>query len=203
MLSHTMIDNARAIVEAWLPTYPTVSPWIDEGARAALRHSEDAWLATFDGLESLTKTQVRELITWKWRNRGPQLSRSQKEVDRNWDHVSGCITRALAEVDDNAAIDALRGPTGGIPDWQTAMASVVLAACRPKYYTIADSRALRTMMLLEGKSQRAIDKTNYFQRHHWDSYISNCRALGKELHVKLRDLDRAFWASAGRSSPAP
>jgi hypothetical protein len=57
------------------------------------------------------------------------------------------------------------------------------------------------MMLLEGKSQHSIDNTNYFQRHHWDGYLSTCRALREELHVRLRDLDRAFWASAGQVSP--
>jgi hypothetical protein len=202
MVSQTMIDRAHSIVEAWLPKYPTTSPWVDDVARAALRRSEDVWLAKFDGLDSLTKNQLDELITWKWRSRRPQLSRSQEGANDNWDHTSDCIARALAEAGANAAIDVLRGPTGGIRNWQTAMASVVLAVCRPEYYTIADSRALRTMMLLEGKSQRAIDNTNYFQRHYWDSYLITCRALRGELHVRLRDLDRAFWASAGQPFPA-
>jgi hypothetical protein len=64
--------------------------------------------------------------------------------------TSSCIERALAESDandDNAAVAALRGRTGGMPNWETAMASVVLAACRPGLYMVVDSRALRTLML--------------------------------------------------------
>ena len=44
------------------------------------------------------------------------------------------------------------------------MASVVLAACRPALYTIVDSRALHTMMLLEGQSPHEIRRIRWFPR---------------------------------------
>jgi hypothetical protein len=196
-----MIDTANSIVEVWLPRYPTVAPWVDDDARAALRRSEDSWLDKFSGLDSLTRAQVHELINWKWQGYRPQRSRAGAGLELDWDHARACIARALTEEDAGAAVDALRGATGGIPNWQTAMASVVLAACRPELYTVADSRALRTMMFLEGKSQRAIDTTNYFQRGYWDRYLDTCRELSRELQVRLRDLDRAFWAAAGLATP--
>jgi hypothetical protein len=132
------------------------------------------------------------------------VSKSRRGLDSDWSHVSSCIERALAEADadnDNAAVDALRGRTGGIPDWQTAMASVVLAACRPALYTVVDSRALRTLMLLEGRPTREIQKIGWFPPGRWPGYLGTCRELSAELKVSLRDLDRAFWAANGREKP--
>jgi hypothetical protein len=203
LLPEKMIYDAAFIVETWLPRYPSVRPWVVGEARATLRRSEDVWLARFTDLDSLTRAQVEELIDWKWQGYRPQRSRAIQGADRNWDHASGRIARALAEANAGTAIDTLRGPTGGIPNWQTAMASVVLAACRPERYTIADSRALRTMMLLEDEPSHAINNTRYFPRFRWESYLGICHELGRVLRVPLRDLDRAFWAAAGQRAPAP
>lgn len=123
--------------------------------------------------------------------------RASPPAGRLWCHASSCIEAALAQVDAASAVDALRGHARGIPNWQTAMASVVLAACRPKLYTVAESRALRTMMVLEGRPQAAIVSTRQFPRSRWEGYIAVCRELATELDVRLRDVDRAFWASAG------
>jgi len=201
-LPQEMVDGAALFVETWLPGYPAVRPWVDNEARAALRRSEDAWLAGFAGLNALMRTQVEELIDWKWQGYRPQHSRARQGVSHSWDHASDYIARALAEADAGEAVDALRGRTGGIPNWQTAMASVVLAACRPERYTIADSRALRTMMLLEGEPSHAINTTRYFPRSRWDGYLRTCQELGRVLQVPLRDLDRAFWAAAGQRARA-
>ena len=78
------------------------------------------------------------------------------------------FAKALAVGGVSLAVDALRGPTGGIPNWRTAMASVVLAACRPERYTIAHSGALRTMMCLEGQPSHVINNTRYFPRSRWE-----------------------------------
>lgn len=201
-----MFDRARNLVHQWLPCYPSLRPWIDDQARAALRHSEDDWLQKFAGLDALTRKQVRELIDWKWTANAARWSKSQHAVDDNddWSHASECIRTALAAAgsDDIAAVNALRGKTGGIPDWETAMASVVLAACRPAQYTVVDSRVLRTMMLLEGRSQSQIQKMGWFPPSRWPGYLGTCRNLSEELGVRLRDLDRAFWMAAGRDQPA-
>ena len=118
-------------------------------------------LDKFRGADSLTREQVRDLINWKWQGYPARRSQSWRGVDNDWSHASSCIEVALAKAgtDDNAAVDALRGRTGGIPNWQTAMASVVLAACRPALYTVVDSsRALHTLMFLEGDSRHQQSK---------------------------------------------
>ncbi len=183
-----MIDRARGLVDRWLPTYPYARPWIDDKARDARRCSEDGWLHSFRDANALTREQVRDLIDWKWAGYAARKSKSWRGVDADWDHASGCIARALAEAgaDDVAAVDALRGRSGGIPDWETAMASVVLAACRPTLYTVVDSRALRTMMLLEGRSPVEIDRTGWFPPGRWPGYLGTCRELRAELRVRLR-----------------
>ena len=198
-----MINRARSLVDRWLPTYPNFRPWVDEEARKSLRRSEDDWLDSFRDADRLTREQVRDLIDWKWVTTAARRSQSWRGVDADWDHASGCIGRALARAgaDDVAAVDALRENTGGIPNWQTAMASVVLAACRPGLYTVVDSRALHTMMLLEGRSPSKIGNIRMFPRDRWTGYLGTCRELSAELRVRLRDLDRAFWAANGREEP--
>jgi hypothetical protein len=199
-----MIDHARSLVDRWLPLYPNVRPWVDDKAREALRRSEDDWLDKFRDADSLTRQQVRDLINWKWGRYPAKRSNSWHGVDADWDHANGCIELALAKAgtDDVAAVDALRGKSGGIPNWATAMASVVLAACRPALYTVVDSRALHTLMLLEGRLPPEIRKVRMFPRGRWPSYLGTCRELSAELRVRLRDLDRAFWAADGREEPA-
>lgn len=198
-----MIDHARDLVDRWLPLYPDIRPWVDDKAREALRRSEDGWLDKFRGADSLTREQVRDLINWKWQGYPARRSQSWRGVDSDWTHASSCIEVALAKAgtDDNAAVDALRGRTGGIPNWQTAMASVVLAACRPALYTVVDRRALHTLMLLERRPPPTIQRIRMFPRDRWPGYLSTCRELTAELHTRLRDLDRAFWASDGREEP--
>src|SRR5581483_1507964 len=80
-------------------------------------------------------------------------------------------------------------------------ASVVLAACRPALYTIVDIRALHTMMLLEGQSPHEIRRIRWFPPGRWPGYLGICRELCAELRVRLRDLDRAFWAADGHEEP--
>lgn len=199
-----MIDHARNLVDRWLPLYPNIRPWVDGKARVALQRSEDGWLDKFRDADSLTREQVRELIDWKWQGYPARRRQSWRGVDNDWAHASNCIKLALAKAgaDDNAAVDALRGRTGGIPDWQTAMASVVLAVCRPALYTVVDSRALRTLMLLEERQpRRAMQRIRMFPRDRWPGYLGTCRELSAELRIRLRDLDRAFWAADGREEP--
>jgi hypothetical protein len=198
-----MIDHAHSLVDRWLSTYPNVRPWVDDKAREALRHSEDDWLDSFKGADILTREQVHDLIDWKWAANPARRSKSRRGVDAGWEHASDCITRALAYAgaDDIATVNALRGRSDGIPDWETAMASVVLAACRPALYTVVDSRALHTMMLLEGRSSTEIQRIRWFPPGCWLGYLHTCRELSAELRVRLRDLDRAFWTSDGREEP--
>jgi hypothetical protein len=198
-----MIVHARSLVDRWQPLYPNVRPWVDDKAREALRRSEDGWLDGFRDADSLTREQVDDLINWKWGGYPAKRSRSRRGVDANWRHANSCIELALARAgtDDDAAVDALRDKSGGIPHWETSMASVVLAACRPALYTVVDSRALHTLMLLEGRLPPEIHKIRMFPRGRWSGYLGTCRELSAELHVRLRDLDRAFWAADGHEEP--
>jgi hypothetical protein len=75
------------------------------------------------------------------------------------------------------------------------MASVVLAACRPALYTIVDSRALHTMMLLEGQSPPEIRSIRWFPPGRWPGYLA---FVNRSVNGTARD--RAEWPrhAAGR-----
>ncbi len=199
--THETTRRTAAIVEHWLPMYLS-QPWINEGARVALVRSEDAWLARFAGLNSLTHDGVNELLDWKWQRYAAKRQRSRRGVASDWGRAHGLIVQALAAVTPEEAIDALRWPTGGIPTWQTSTASVVLAACRPDRFTIADTRALKTVRLIQGAPQPMITSIKQFQRSSWIPYLNLCRDMSHALGIRLRDIDRAFWVSAGRRPPA-
>jgi hypothetical protein len=192
--------EAQAILKCWLPRYPVDVdgyPWVDFAANKARQASESKWLQGFAGLSVLTPDQVHELIGWKWSSRRPNLKKSIEGFESNRVHADTCIRAALQQTDSDTAVDALRGSTGGIPNWQCAMASVVLAACRPTEFTVADSRSLRTVMRLRGSSQEVIDSVRYFPRSKWSDYIVDCRDLSSRLRVSLRVLDQTLWAAAG------
>lgn len=120
-------------------------------------------------------------------------------------HTRSQLALTLAQTDDAAAIHLLRHPTGSIPSWQTAMASVVLAACQPDRCTVADNRALRTVMLLEGKQPHLISSTCHFPRSRWDGCLRTCRELHRPLRVLLQILDRVedCLPAAGRVATGP
>ena len=191
-----------ALVTKWLPRYPSVPlerPWVNAASDQACQAAEDAWLATFAGANSLTKNQVNDLISWKWSGYPPGLKRSRDGVSSDWRGAAQCIRAALKPgLSSTQAIDCLREESGGIEGWKTAMSSVVLAACRPKEYTVADSRALRTVLMIGGAPKRSIDRIGWFPPARWTSYLATCLALSHQTGFSLRKLDRAFWASKGR-----
>jgi hypothetical protein len=200
-LEAAFIATAGAFVHYWAPRYPSAGPWIDDGAKQAIREAEDAWLCRFAGKIHLTRNDVSELIDWKWQGYAAKRSRSHKGVDADWTHAERRIRSALIEDDLEAAVDELRGTTGGIPQWQCAMSSVVLTACHPNEFTVVDSYSLRSMMLLEGKSLVEINRMTYFDRRFWPKYIRTCRDLTDALSISLRTLDRALVTSRGRPAP--
>jgi hypothetical protein len=169
MLPQTMILNAQTVLETWLPTYPRMVPWVDDTARAELRRSEDAWLETFTGLGNLARLQVGDLINWKWNGYPARRAKSQAGVDEDWQHADTCIRAALSATNPSAAVDALCSRQSGIPNWRPAMSSVVLAACRPDQYSVADSRALKTVMMLKGRPPAVVARIRQFHRSQWES----------------------------------
>ncbi len=81
---------------------------------------------------------------------------------------------------------------GGIYRLGPAMSSVILAACRPDRFTVADSRALSTL--------RALGRTPPgppgFRINDWPSYLDACQILAPQGGLSLRQVDRALWAGA-------
>jgi hypothetical protein len=79
-----MLQRTEALWTMWLPRYsssPDDRPWVDCAANAALQAAEDNWLRRFDGAESPSKTQVDELIRWKWGRYPPGMAGGRKPSD--------------------------------------------------------------------------------------------------------------------------
>jgi hypothetical protein len=102
------------------------------------------------------------------------------------------IRKALITSDDHEALATMANSGGGIYRLGPAMSSVILAACRPDRFTVADSRALSTL--------RALGRTPPgppgFRINDWPPYLDACQILAPQGGLSLRQVDRALWAGA-------
>jgi hypothetical protein len=183
-------DVICSYLRRWLKAYPSDSPWIDSTATAACRSAEDSWLDQFDGRHSLRRSEVVELVEWKFVAANRRLQ-AMTPVNGSWHLVDTSIRWAIHHNNDLAALDALLN----IPGWGAAMASAILTATRPCKYTVGDIRALNTLDhlgLMPGVAGQN------FGRQHWLPYLDVCRNLSQQCSISLRDVDRALWAAKGR-----
>ena len=108
-----------------------------------------------------------------------------------WDGRDGApgatnlVRRALATRDDYEALATMATGAGGIYRFGPAMSSVVLAACRPERFTVADSRALKTLRRL-----------GLMPSGPPGFRLSACRTLAGQWGLSLGQVDRALWVGA-------
>jgi hypothetical protein len=189
----------RSQIAAWRDRFP--NPSADPDANAAARLADDAQLARFAGLDSLTLPQVKELIGWKFGSMAHRRARALDGLeDTGWNGPAGAravIRGALAADDDFEALDRIAGPAG-IHRFGPAMGSTILAACRPDRFTVADVNALAALRSLD----RMPPGPPTFRLKDWLGYLGACRALAKTCRMSLRDVDRALWV-AGATMARP
>jgi hypothetical protein len=180
---------------AWSGQYPVPSAPAERND--ADRLGEDKFLARFAGLAALDRDQVADLVGWKFQGMAHRRALALRGIspERWGDHdgVPGAATlirTALASNDDYQALATMAD--GGIYRFGPAMSSVILAACQPQRFTVADSRALKTLRRLElmpsGPPRFRLDD--------WLPYLTACRTLARTCGVSLRQVDRALWVGA-------
>lgn len=190
---------------AWSARYP--DPKATAKQNAAYRAAEDNKLKQFSGLDALTRAQVKELIDWKFQSMPHRKARAQRAITvARWSGRRGSpgteefINQALAAKDDYEALQVISIPGGGVYGFGPAMGSAILAACRPKRFTVADTRALRTLRALKLIPMGPPS----FRMQDWQGYLSVCRELAKSCRISLRNVDRALWvAGADPTLPNP
>ena len=184
-------------IATWLEHYP--DPHASAEENAARRVAEDSWLAGFAGLDELSRSQVEELVSWKFQSMPHRRAQAMKGITpQRWNN-RGCsagaadlIRQALANEDDYQALAIIAVSGSGIYRFGPAMGSVLLAACRPGKFTIADSRALKALRALGLMP----DGHPSFQMDDWRPYLNACRDLAVRCGTSLRDIDRALWIAA-------
>jgi hypothetical protein len=126
-------------LRGWCGLYP--NPLARTEENAAARAGEDQRLGRFAGLGALDREQIIELIGWKFQSMAHRKALAMRGVSlERWggkDGAAELIRRAVASGDDDQALATVCG----IDRFGPAMGSVVLAACRPDRFTVADSRA--------------------------------------------------------------
>lgn len=193
-------DLCRELV-AWSTLYPVPSAPAERNHAA--RVDEDRFLARFTGLAALDRDQAAELVGWKFQGMAHRKALALRGISpERWEDHDGVpgaaavIRTALASSDDYQALAAMAG-IGGIYRFGPAMSSVILAACKPRRFTVADSRALKTLRRLglmpPGPASFRLDD--------WLPYLTACRTLTRTCGLSLRQLDRALWV--GASDPLP
>ena len=177
-------------LRAWRELYP--DPSAPSRRNAAARDGDDSRLGRFAGLVALERDQVIELIGWKFGSMAHRRALAMRGVaPEHWEGRAGAaslIRDALAESDDGNALATVCG----IYRFGPAMGSVILAACRPSRFTIADSRALKTLRTL-GRMPAGPPS---FRLADWLPYLDACRGLAATCGMSLRDVDRALWVAA-------
>jgi hypothetical protein len=174
----------------WCELYP--KPLARTEENAAARADEDKRLGRFAGLDALDREQIIELIGWKFQSMAHRKVLAMRGVSlERWggkDGAAELIRRALANGDDDQALATVCG----IDRFGPAMGSVVLAACRPDRFTVADSNALKA---LRGLGLMPAGPPG-FRPGDWLPYLMACRSLARRCGMSLRDVDRALWVAA-------
>jgi len=177
-------------LRSWCQLYP--DPSAPAERNAAARAQEDERLGRFAELEVLNRDQVVALINWKFQSMAHRRALAMRGISQErWtgkDGAAELIRRGLASSDDTAALAAVCD----IYRFGPAMGSVVLAACRPKRFTVADWRALKALRLLK----RMPDGPREFRQDDWLPYLHACRTLSDVCCLSLRNVDRALWVAA-------
>jgi len=191
---------------SWLNRYPFDQGWADDDANFACRRSEAAWLLSLRPKRGLAaQDDMEQLVRWKFEWRAAQILPLAAVTGDQYRHtaevVKNAITYAADHSDDDAsAMNAICSIKGfGVP-----MASVFLALCFPDRFTIADSRARRT--LRERCGYPAGPQS--FTRDDWPPYLAACRKILDECRASgvlprlegewtLRSVDQALWAANG------
>jgi hypothetical protein len=182
---------------AWSRQYPAPSASAEQNYAA--RMDEDAFLARFAGLAELDRDQATELVGWKFQGMAHRKALALRGITpERWDDhddlpgAAAVIRSALASDDDYRALATMASGTGGIYGFGPAMSSVILAACQPQRFTVADWRALNTVRQLGLMSPGPAR----FRLQDWLPYLTACRKLAQTCGLSLRQVDRALWVTA-------
>lgn len=192
----------RTFLRRWRRRYPQPAPWADDRANKQARRSEAAWLAQFEGRRSLKRREVKALVRWRFQGDDAEQALAMEGVEDavRWGHARRCVKRALEATSPTDALDCLLADSGGIPGWRPAMASGLLAACRPDRYAVVDVRALRA---LGGLGAMTPVTTDGVARGDWWPYVRACRDLARVSGLSLRSVSQALWAAAGEAPKLP
>jgi hypothetical protein len=189
----------RTFLRRWRRRYPQPVAWVDDRANKAARRSEAAWLEQFEGRDSLKRREVRALVDWRLQGLATEQQLALRGL-ADWGHARRCVKRALEATSPTDALDRLLGECGGIAGWRPAMASAVLAACRPDRYAVVDDRALRALAGLGVLVPASPDRVD---RGDWWPYLRACRDLSRVSGLSLRSVAQALCAAAEEAPRLP
>lgn len=192
--------KVRKFIRRWRRRYLYPVDWMDNRANKQCRRSEAEWLAQFEDAPVLKRREVRALIEWRFAGEVRDQALQGIDGPAAWGHARRQIKKALATRSPTEALDLLLGEQGGIPGWGPAVSSVVLAACRPDIYALADHRVLRTLAALNLYSPRG---DREFVRLDWWPYLRACRELARLCELPLRGVAQALWAAADEAPDLP
>jgi hypothetical protein len=181
----------------WQAQYPNPAASAEQNAES--RADEERRLAPFAGLDALDREQVKALVGWKFQSMAHRRARALSGITpERWERQHGeagaarIIRAALAAPGDDQPLMILAA-RNGIYGFGPAMGSVILAACRPQQFTIADTRSLRSLRALGLMSAGP----KWFRLRDWERYLEVCRELAQSCRMSLREVDQALWVAAG------
>lgn len=150
----------------------------------------DRALADLQGKDWLEPHEASAILVWKLQRVWPE--KHLRAFDRNSPETVRDLTRrAFACPDELGAILILTVLDGvGIP-----VASALLVAHDASRYTVADSRAWKSLV-----NNGHLQGITGSWKTCWLPYLAACRKISGDAGIALRNVDRALWAADGSTT---
>lgn len=159
-------------------------------------------MTQFEGASTLKRREVLALIEWTGGHHRDLRHRAVQGLTEpaQWGHARRRIKKALSTPNPVGALDFVLEECGGIEGWGPYVGSLVLAACSPRDYAIADPRSLVT---LEALRLYTPSVAGDFSRSDWWPYLHLCRRWARECSLTPRQVSQALSVAAAEAPNLP
>lgn len=167
-----------------------LTSWVDQWA-ATYTVDADQILDRYAGASQLDRTNLEELVAWKFSSDARRRKRTLNLLDQATDQAIQSYTRRAIGCNDELAALLL---VQWIPGVGPALGSAILMAALPAQYSVFDVRSLASARALGCCPPGPTRATN----DAWEPYLAAVRRIASHTDRPIRHVDRALFRANGR-----